>query len=76
LSPAGLVTLATAPGLKPAVQQTYRLRPDADGCRMDFKLTLDGVPTMAEHIAHAQLTRQVQQMLERLATVAASRQPT
>lgn len=74
LVPAGLVILATEPGAIPAVQETYRLRPDEDGCRLEFRLTLDGVPVMAEHIVRAQLNRQVQQMLERLAAIAASRQ--
>jgi hypothetical protein len=75
LVPAELVTLATTPGAKPAVQQIYRLGADGDGCCVHFSLTLEGIPTMAEHIARAQLTRQTQQMLERLATIAASRQP-
>ena len=55
------------------MQQSYRLRPDGEGCRLDFQLTLDGVPKMAEHLARAQLTRQILHMLERLATIAASR---
>ena len=59
----------------PAVRETYRLRPDADGCRLEFQLTLDGIPAMADHLARAQLTRQIRQMLERLAAIAASRQP-
>lgn len=75
LVPAELVTLATAAGAKPAMRQTYRLRPDGDGCRLEFQLTVDGVPPMAEHIARAQLTRQIPQMLERLATIAANRPP-
>jgi hypothetical protein len=75
LVPAELVTLATDPGGTPAVRETYRLRPDGDGCRLEFRLTLVGIPAMAEHLAGAQLTRQIQQMLERLATIAASRQP-
>jgi hypothetical protein len=33
LGPAELVTLATDPGGTPAVRETYRLRPDGDGCR-------------------------------------------
>lgn len=73
LVPAELVTLATGPGADPGVQQSYRLRPDGEGCRLDFQLTLDGVPKMAEHLARAQLTRQILHMLERLATIAASR---
>jgi Polyketide cyclase / dehydrase and lipid transport len=75
LVPADLVILATAAGAAPAVRETYRLRPAADGCRLEFGLILDGIHAMAEHIARAQLTRQVQQMAERLATIAASRQP-
>jgi hypothetical protein len=75
LVPAGLVTLATDPGAIPAVRETYRLRPDGNGCRLEFRLTLDGMPAMAEHLVRAQLTRQVQQTLERLAAIAASRQP-
>jgi uncharacterized protein YndB with AHSA1/START domain len=73
LVPAELVTLATAAGAQPAVRQSYRLWQDGDGCRLDYKLTLDGVPKMAEHLARAQLTRQIPQMLERLATIAANR---
>jgi Polyketide cyclase / dehydrase and lipid transport len=72
LVPADLVTLATDSGATPAVRQTYRLRPDGDGCGLDYRLTLDGVPTMAEPLARSQLTRQTQQMLERLATAAAT----
>jgi Polyketide cyclase / dehydrase and lipid transport len=74
LVPAELVTLATDPGAVPAVRETYRLHPDGDGCRLEFRLTLDGIPAMAEHLASAQLTRQVQQMLERLAPIVASQQ--
>jgi ribosome-associated toxin RatA of RatAB toxin-antitoxin module len=72
LVPARLVTLATDPAAVPGVRETYRLRPDGDGCRLEFRLALDGIPAMAEHIVGAQLTRQIQQMLERLATIAAS----
>jgi hypothetical protein len=75
LVPAELLTLVTAPGATPAVRETYRLRPDGDGCRLEFLLALDGIPVMAEHLARAQLTAQMHQMLERLAIVAASRQP-
>lgn len=71
--PAELVTLATAAGARPAVRQAFRLRPDGDGCRLYYRLTLDGVPKMAEHLARAQLTRQIPQMLDRLATIAANR---
>jgi ribosome-associated toxin RatA of RatAB toxin-antitoxin module len=70
---AELAALATGPGATPAVRETYRLRPHGDGCRLEFRLTLDGIPVMAEHLARAQLTRQIQQMLERLADIAASR---
>ncbi len=73
LVPAELVTLATAPGTQPAVRQSWWLRPDGDGCRLDYRLTLDGVPKMAEHLARAQLTRQIPQMFDRLATIAANR---
>jgi ribosome-associated toxin RatA of RatAB toxin-antitoxin module len=73
--PTELVTLATGPGATPAVREAYRLRPDGDGCRLEFRLTLDGIHAMGEHLARAQLTRQTQEMLERLATIAASRQP-
>jgi ribosome-associated toxin RatA of RatAB toxin-antitoxin module len=73
LVPAELFALATDPGAKPAVAQTYRLQAEGHGCRLEFHLTLDGIPTMAEHLAGAQLTRQIPQMLERLATIAANR---
>jgi hypothetical protein len=75
LVPDELLTLVTAPGATPAVRETYRLRPDGDGCRVKFRLALDGIPVMAEHLACAQLTGQTQQMRERLAIIAASRQP-
>ena len=71
--PGERITLATADGAKPAVRQAWHLQPDGAGCRLDFQLTLDGVPKMAEHLARAQLSRQVPQMLERLGTVAAGR---
>ena len=75
LVPAELFVLATDPGAKPVVVQTYRLWPEGPGCRLEFHLTLDGIPTMAEHLAGAQLTRQIPQMLERLATIAANWHP-
>jgi uncharacterized protein YndB with AHSA1/START domain len=75
LVPAELFVLATDPGAKPAVVQTYRLWQEGHGCRLEFHLTLDGIPTMAEHLAGAQLTRQIPQMLERLATIAANWHP-
>jgi hypothetical protein len=74
LVPAELVTLATDPGAIPALRETYRLRPDRDGCRLEFRVTLDGIPAMAEHLVRAQLTRQTQQMPHRLATIVGSRQ--
>lgn len=73
LVPGELFTLATDPGAIPAVRETYRLRPEGDGCRLGFRLTLDGIPAMAEHLARPQLTRQAQQTLERLAAIVASR---
>ena len=76
LVPDELLTLVTAPGATPAVREIYWLRPDGDGCRLEFWLALDGIPVMAEHLARAQLTGQMQQMLERLAIIAASHQPT
>jgi len=68
-----VLTLATDPGIKPAIRQSWRLQPDDGGCRLDFQLNLDGVPKMAEHLARAQLSRTVPQMLDRLGTVAATR---
>jgi hypothetical protein len=73
LVPVELVTLATTAGAQPAVRQSWRLRPDCGGCRLDYRLTLDGVPKMAEPLARAQLTRQIPQMLDRLAAIAANR---
>jgi hypothetical protein len=70
--PAEMVTLATAAAARPGVRQSYRLRPDGGGCRLDYELALDGVPTMAEHLARAQLTRQIPRMLQRLASIAAN----
>lgn len=73
LIPGQQLTLATDPGIKPAIHQSWRLQPDDGGCRLDFQLNLDGVPKMAEHLARAQLSRTVPQMLDRLGTVAATR---
>jgi uncharacterized protein YndB with AHSA1/START domain len=74
LVPGEQLTLATDPDFKPAIRQSWRLQPDeGGGCRLDFQLNLDGVPRMAEHIARAQLSRTVPQMLDRLGTVAATR---
>jgi hypothetical protein len=64
--PDELITLQTAPGVTPGVRQSYRVTADGDGCRLDFRLQLDGVPRMAEHLAKAQLGHQVPKMLERL----------
>lgn len=71
--PGERITLATRDDATPAIRQSYRIQPDGEGCRLDFTLTLDGVPKMAEHLARAQLSRLVPQMLDRLGTVAASR---
>jgi ribosome-associated toxin RatA of RatAB toxin-antitoxin module len=73
LIPGQQLTMATDPGIKPAIRQSWRLQPDDGGCRLDFQLNLDGVPKMAEHLARAQLSRTVPRMLDRLGTVAATR---
>lgn len=57
LVPGEQLTLATDPDTKPAIRQSWRLQPDDGGCRLDFRLNLDGVPRMAEHLARVQLSR-------------------
>ncbi|MGW4297382.1 SRPBCC family protein [Micromonospora chersina] len=64
--PDELLTLATVPDTHPAVSQTYRLRPDGEGCLLEFELTIDGVPRMAEHLARTQLSRQIPRMFQLL----------
>ncbi|MDI2127046.1 SRPBCC family protein [Yinghuangia seranimata] len=61
-----VLTLETEPDATPAVTQSYTVRPDAFGTVLDFRLTLDGVPKMAEHLVRTQLGRQAPHILERL----------
>ncbi|MGI5485325.1 SRPBCC family protein [Microtetraspora malaysiensis] len=60
------ITLRTAPGARPGVTQKYAVRPSGDGCEVEFRLELDGVPKMAEHLVRAQLGKQVPLLFERL----------
>ena len=64
------ITLRTDPGAKPGVTQTYTVHPDGThASRVEFRLELDGVPKLAEHLARAQLGRQVPDMFQRLGAV-------
>lgn len=67
--PGELLALRTAPGARPEISQTYRLRPEGAGCRLDYRLTVDGVPRLVERLARAQIDRQAPGMLERLGAV-------
>jgi len=61
------ITLQTQPGAKPGVTQSYTVHRDgAESSRVDFRLELDGVPRLAEHLARAQLGKQVPEMFRRL----------
>ncbi|MEV6963962.1 SRPBCC family protein [Hamadaea sp. NPDC051192] len=60
------ITLRTEPGAKPAVTQAYTIHPDGPGSRLEFRLELDGVPRLAEHLVKAQLGKQVPDMFQRL----------
>ncbi|NUR74121.1 MAG: hypothetical protein HOU81_25210 [Hamadaea sp.] len=60
------ITLRTDPGAKPAVSQAYAVHPAGQGSRLVFRLELDGVPKLAEHLVKAQLGKQVPAMFERL----------
>ncbi|WP_214414667.1 SRPBCC family protein [Sphaerisporangium fuscum] len=64
--PGELITIRTAAGARPGVTQRYAVRPFEDGCRVEFRLELDGVPKMAEHLVRAQLGKQVPLLFERL----------
>jgi uncharacterized protein YndB with AHSA1/START domain len=64
--PGKLIVLATAEGASPGVEQTYRALTDGTGSRLEFRLRLEGVPRMAEHLAKAQLGKQVPKLLAAL----------
>ncbi|MEV0273793.1 SRPBCC family protein [Hamadaea sp. NPDC050747] len=65
--PGEQITLRTEPGAKPAVSQAYTVHPDGtQGSRVVFRLDLDGVPKLAEHLVRAQLGKQVPDMFQRL----------
>ncbi|MGV9309671.1 MULTISPECIES: SRPBCC family protein [unclassified Nonomuraea] len=64
--PGARISLRTAPGTRPGVSQTYGVLPAEGGCAVEFRLELDGVPKMAEHLVKAQLGKQVPLMFERL----------
>ena len=44
---------ALAGPVVPAVRETYRLRQEKDGCRLEFRLILGGMPVMAGHLVRA-----------------------
>ncbi|MEV4288435.1 SRPBCC family protein [Nonomuraea bangladeshensis] len=67
--PGESLTLRTPPQAKPGVSQTYRVRDTEGGCRVEFRLELNGVPKMAEHLVRTQLGKQVPQLFERLGTL-------
>jgi len=64
--PGARIALRTEPGAKPAVSQAYAVHPDGTGSRLVFRLELDGVPKLAEHLVKAQLGKQVPEMFQRL----------
>jgi hypothetical protein len=62
-----LLTLATDEGSKQPVRQSYQLTSQDGGCKLSYKLTLDGVPKVFEPLVRAQLRRQVPRTLRRIA---------
>ncbi|GAA2010465.1 hypothetical protein GCM10009839_00450 [Catenulispora yoronensis] len=66
-----LLTLETAADVKPAVRQRYRVTADGTGSVVEFQLRLDGVPKMAEHLAKAQLGKNVPKMFNNLGALLA-----
>jgi hypothetical protein len=69
-APGQHITLQTDPGTRPGVKQSYVVREEgATASRVEFRLELDGVPKLAEHLARAQLGKQVPAMFERLGSV-------
>jgi hypothetical protein len=68
--PDRLLTLQSAAYARPAVRQTYRLKPaSGEGCQLTFHLELVGVPKMAEHLARTQLTRQAGRIFDALTAI-------
>ncbi|MFF0869871.1 SRPBCC family protein [Nonomuraea sp. NPDC003560] len=67
--PGESLTLHTPPQAKPGVSQAYRVSDVDGGCRVEFRLELEGVPKMAEHLVRTQLGKQVPQLFERLGTL-------
>ncbi|WP_027345783.1 SRPBCC family protein [Hamadaea tsunoensis] len=73
-APGERITLRTDPGAQPAVTQAYAVGPDgAHGSRLTFRLELDGVPKLAEHLVKAQLGKQVPDMFQRLGDLLSAR---
>ena len=66
LVPGELLTLASEPGARPSVSQSYRLTSQGGGCRLDYLVALDGVPRVLEAALRMRLRRQVQHMLQQL----------
>lgn len=69
--PGSALVLETVDGTKPAVRQSYRVVSEGSGSVLEFGLRLDGVPKMAEHLAKAQLGKNVPKMLAALGEVLA-----
>jgi hypothetical protein len=68
--PGESITVSTDPGARPAVTQSYRIHPNGEtASRIDFRLELDGVPKLAEHLVKAQLSKTVPDMFTRLETL-------
>jgi hypothetical protein len=70
--PCERLTLATDKGTTPGVRQSYQLTSEGDGCRVSYRLALDGVPRVFEPVVRAQLHHQVPRTLRRLGETAAA----
>ncbi|NUW41274.1 SRPBCC family protein [Nonomuraea rhodomycinica] len=73
LVPGERLVLRTAPGTRPGVTQRYTVTADGPGSRVEFRLELDGVPKLAEHLVRAQLGKQVPLLFDRLGALVAAR---
>jgi hypothetical protein len=61
------IVLQTDPGARPAATQDYAvIATPSGGCRVDFRLQLDGVPWLAERFVRAQLSDQLPEVFSRL----------
>ncbi|MFF4893560.1 SRPBCC family protein [Micromonospora chersina] len=66
IEPERALVLSTGPHARPAVTQRYAVSDAGDGCRVTFRLELEGVPRMAEPLVRVQLGKQVPQLFLRL----------